>query len=292
MHLIQIVRYYLGLSQQELAKRAGVTQADICEMEIKAPYGRLEKYQRLSNYLGIPIYALVTNDCTLVPLSFFEKHQHTKYKKRSSKGNQGIGRDGEDTVLQVERERLEKVNPSLAKLIIPHYKLGNRPGYDILSFDDSGKPFYIEVKTSTDDGQDFTLTKQEYCKANKAVAKGESYFIYRFTNWGTVSQKMEIHDYKNLKEQRSVWPATYLCSISKPEDIVSGIRHYREVCGMSKSEMADCLGIQTCHLWRYETGEYRCSVEMYQQISMILGVTIDELAKTFVNSDKNLQSNF
>ena len=292
MHLIQIVRYYLGLSQQELAKRAGVTQVDICEMEIKAPYGRLDKYKRLSKFLGIPIHALVTNDCTLVPLSFFDKHSHAPYTKRSAKANQGLGRDGEEAILQAERERLEIVNPSLAKLIIPHYKLGNRPGYDILSFDDSGKPFYIEVKTSTDDSQAFTLTKQEYCKANKAVANGESYFIYRFTNWGTASQKMEIHDYKNLKEQRSVWPATYLCSTSKPETVVSGIRHYREALGMSKSELADCLGIQTCHLWRYETGEYRCSVEMYQQISTVLGVTIDELAKTFVHYDEFLSSNF
>lgn len=76
MHLIQIVRNYLGLTQQELAQRVGITQADLCEMEIKPPYGRIDKYQRLSNYLGIPVHALVTNDCTLVPLSFFDKHSH------------------------------------------------------------------------------------------------------------------------------------------------------------------------------------------------------------------------
>ena len=82
MHLIQIIRSYLGVSQQELAQRVGITQADLCEMEIKPPYGRIEKYQRLSNYLGIPIHALVTNDCTLVPLSFFSKLRIHHIKKR------------------------------------------------------------------------------------------------------------------------------------------------------------------------------------------------------------------
>lgn len=69
MHIIQVVRSYLGLSQQELAEKAGITQPDLCEMEIKEPYGRIDKYQRLSQYLGIPVHALVTNNCTQIPIS-------------------------------------------------------------------------------------------------------------------------------------------------------------------------------------------------------------------------------
>lgn len=70
MHIIQVVRNYLGLSQLELSKKAGLSQPDLCEMETKEPYGRIDKYQRLSNFLGIPIHALITNDCTQIPLSF------------------------------------------------------------------------------------------------------------------------------------------------------------------------------------------------------------------------------
>lgn len=81
MHLIQIIRSYMGVSQQELARRVGITQADLCEMEIKPPYGRLDIYQRLSSYLGIPIHALVNNDRTLVPLSFFENSACSVYKR-------------------------------------------------------------------------------------------------------------------------------------------------------------------------------------------------------------------
>ena len=81
MHIIQVVRNYLGLSQKELAQRAGVAQPDLCEMETKEPYGRIDKYKRLSEYLGIPIHALVTNDCTLIPLSFFDLHPPRSYTK-------------------------------------------------------------------------------------------------------------------------------------------------------------------------------------------------------------------
>jgi len=48
MHIIQIVRLYLGLTQKELAQRAGIGQPDLCEMEIKEPYGRIDKRLYLS----------------------------------------------------------------------------------------------------------------------------------------------------------------------------------------------------------------------------------------------------
>ena len=279
MHLIQIVRSYLGLTQQELAKRAGITQPDLCEMEIKLPYGRVEKYIRLSEYLGIPIHALVNNDCTLVPLSFFDKHQPAPYTESGAEGNQGLGREGEEAVFAAEQERLEKINPSLAKLVLPHYKLQNRVGYDILSFDDAGAPVCIEVKTTTGDDPDFTLTKQEYQKANKVTSKGTDYMIYRHTNWGTDRQKLSIYNFKELKDLGGISPSTYVCSTMEREPVVTGIRYHRELRGISKSEFADYLGIQTPHLWRYETGEQRCSVELYRRMATILDVKIDDLVR-------------
>lgn len=279
MHLIQIVRNYLGLSQQELASKVGITQPDLCEMEIKPPYGRIEKYERLSEYLGIPIHALVNNDCTLVPLSFFDKHPHAPYGESVSGGKQELGRAGEEAVFEYERERLQKINPSLAKLVIPHFKLGNRPGYDILSFDDLGKPLYIEVKTTTGDDPDFNLTKQEYYRAVKVTAEDYCYLIYKYTNWGTDTQALKIYDFKEMKTSGNISPSTYVCSTLEREPVVTAIRYYRERCGISKGEFADYLGIQTPHLWRYETGERRCSVEMYQRMAVILNTTIDDLVK-------------
>lgn len=146
MHIIQIVRLYLGLTQKELAQLAGIGQPDLCEMEIKEPYGRIDKYKRLSNYLSIPVHALVTNNCNLIPATFFEKHPPRPYFEEVSGLTLEVGRAGEDTVFQMEQQRLAAINPSLSKLVLPFYKLRHRPGYDILSFDDNGKPVYIEVK--------------------------------------------------------------------------------------------------------------------------------------------------
>ncbi|MBQ2858201.1 MAG: hypothetical protein IJE78_13985 [Bacteroidaceae bacterium] len=128
MHIIQVEWHYLGFSQQELSKNAGIAQPDLCEMETKAPYGSIEKYQHLADYLGISVHALVTDDCSLIPVSFFDKNPARPYSKISSGGTLKLGRCGEDRVFAMEQQRLEPINPSLAKLVLPFYKLRHRPG--------------------------------------------------------------------------------------------------------------------------------------------------------------------
>ena len=276
MHLLQIVRSYLGVTQQELAQKAGILQPDLCEMEIKPPYGWIEKYQKLSEYLGIPIHALVTNDCTLVPLSFFDKHPRAAYMENATGGAVGLGRKGEEAAFQHELEKLRDIYPALAKLVLPHYKLQSRPGYDILSFDELGKPIYIEVKTTVEKDAEFSLTKQEYQKAKKAMLAGEDYLIYRYFNWGQVNQGLEIYNFKELQNEYEFIPSTF--SLSKKQNpVVNGIRYCRELRGMSKGELADNLGIKTPDLWRYENGKRRCPVGVYRRMASILDVTIDEL---------------
>lgn len=107
MHLIQIIRRYLGATQKELAQLAGISQPDLCEMETKKPYGWIDKYQKLSDYLLIPVHALVTNDCTLVPLSFFARHPGASYMECSAGGNAGLGRRGEDAAFVIPGEEKE-----------------------------------------------------------------------------------------------------------------------------------------------------------------------------------------
>lgn len=283
MHIIQVVRHYLGYSQQELAKKAGITQPDLCEMEIKAPFGHIDKYQRLSSYLGIPVHALVTDDCSLIPASFFDRYPPRPYTQVSSEGKQRLGRSGEDLVLELERSRLETVNPSLAKLVLPFYKLRYRPGYDILSFDDSGKPVYIEVKTSLDDNLDFVMTNQEYLTACKLTNGGENYQIYRFTNWGKTNQQMLVYSFQELKESHDLSPAIYTCSGLPRAPVVNGITYWRKARGMSKGELADYLGIKTPDLWRYENGKRGCPVGVYQKIAKVLEVSIDQLLEKYSN---------
>ena len=243
-------------------------------------YGWIDKYQRLSDYLGIPVHALVTNDCTLVPLSFFDKHPRAPYTECATEGAVALGRKGEETAYLYEVQKLSADHPALAKLVLPHYKLQNRFGYDILSFDEFGKPIYIEVKTSADESPEFYLTKQEYQKARKAVLAGESYYIYRYFNWGRENQRLEIYDFKELQDEYEFTPATFSLN-RKQEPVASGIRYCREMRGMSKGELADNLGIKTPDLWRYENGKRKCPVGVYQRMASILEVTIDELLREY-----------
>ena len=141
------------------------------------------------------------------------------------------------------------------------------------------KPVYIEVKTTTNDDPDFVLTKQEYYRAVKVTSEDYCYLIYRYTNWGTDAQTLTVYDFRKLKSNGSISPSTYVCSTLEREPAVTAIRYHRERCGISKGDFADYLGIQTPNLWRYETGERRCSVEMYQRMAVILDTTIDELVE-------------
>jgi hypothetical protein len=64
--------------------------------------------------------------------------------------NRNLGRNGEELVFHLERERLQKVDrPDLAKKIRwVSEEDGDGAGYDILSYDPSGKERFLEVKTT------------------------------------------------------------------------------------------------------------------------------------------------
>jgi hypothetical protein len=78
--------------------------------------------------------------------------------------NRKLGRDGEELVLQFERDRLKQFDrPDLVKKIRwVSEEDGDGAGYDILSFDEKGKERFLEVKTTV--GPDITpfyITRNE-----------------------------------------------------------------------------------------------------------------------------------
>ena len=62
MHIITALRHYMGISQSVLAKKAGLSCADLNEIENKLPYGMIDKYVKLSKVLGVSVHTLVNND--------------------------------------------------------------------------------------------------------------------------------------------------------------------------------------------------------------------------------------
>ncbi len=78
--------------------------------------------------------------------------------------NRRLGRDGEELVFHHERQRLQQLDRSdLAKKIRwISEELGDGAGYDILSFDASGKERLLEVKTTVGaDVTPFYITRNE-----------------------------------------------------------------------------------------------------------------------------------
>jgi hypothetical protein len=93
--------------------------------------------------------------------------------------NRALGRAGEAFVLDVERQQLAKHQRSdlACKVRWVAAEDGDGAGYDILSFDPSGRERLIEVKTTNGGAKTpFFLSRNEY---ETAVACTESWRLYR-----------------------------------------------------------------------------------------------------------------
>jgi len=284
MHMITILRAYLGCSQAALAKEAGITQPDLSEIETLEPYGRIDKYVRLSRHLGIGVDALIQNDCTQIPLSFFDSHPTPDYLPAPRDSVLLLGRQGEEFILRRERERLQEHFPALARLVLPFYKMkGPSPGYDILSFDDEGKPVFLEVKTSTGHNGNFRFTNHELDAAQKLTAAGERYILCCISDWGSAEQAMTEIPFSDLSQTHRIVPSFYFCKPhpQKRNRPVSGLAYHRQKRGLRQTDLAEALGILQCDLSLYETEQRRPSVPMYRKFSECLDVPIDDLLRTY-----------
>ena len=283
MHVITILRDYLGINQIELAQQANVTQADLSEIE-SHPYGSIEKYKRLSKVLGIPVHTLVTNDFTGVPMSFFEAHPHRPYRNTTSSKDKRyiIGRGGEEAAFRMEQVRTAKITPALAHMVLPYYKFrSNSPGYDILSYDSNGKPILIEVKTTENEPEtEFTLTRHEYSVARKMTARGIPYHIYRYSRFGQPDQQLDILDFSTMTPLQ-IYPSEYTCSTAPKANKITGITYYRQLRGLTQIQLAEQMGISPHHISRYEKGEREPKATTYQKIAELLEVSIDDLLATY-----------
>ena len=178
MHVLTIIRMYLGLSQIALAKEASITQPDLCEMETLPPYGRVDKYRRLASVLNLPLEPILKNDIGAIPLSFFDKHPPQPYLPSPTEKRLLVGREGEDFIFAREQARLSEILPVHARLVLPLYKMkASRIGCDILSYDEQGRPICMEVKTSCEGGSRRKVHHHLYHQLAQAESEGMGYFL-------------------------------------------------------------------------------------------------------------------
>lgn len=280
MHAITIVRAYLNLSQVELAKLAGVTQTQLSQMETKRPWGDMDKYQRVARALGIPVDVVVKNDLNQIPMSFFETHPEPAYKAVPKTGDGYLGRQGEEYIFQREKDRLKESFPVLGKLVIPFFKKkGRYIGYDILSFDEMGKPLCLEVKTSTINTGGFNLSQHELDTAERFKKMGQKYVIVYITNWDTPEQEVRDLDFAGLKDTHIIDPSAYFCR-PIPKDRsgpINGLAYFRRLRGLRQSEIAKALEVRQGKWSLYENGHQAPYVDLYLRASELLDATLDEL---------------
>lgn len=285
MHVLNILMDYLGVSQGELAKSAGITAADLNEMVNREPYGMITKYQRLAEYLAVSIDCIVNNDLTGVPETFFEKHSPGDYLKVIPQKQAVLGREAEDAVFRMEQERVAAFSNILSRLVLPYYKMrASSPGYDLLSYNAEGRPLYIEIKNSVKKNPpDFRLTAHEFDIAKKVTEEGYQYLIYTFSGWGTEDQKLEIKPFRTLLEENRIAPVNYVCNLREIRKEVSGITYHRMLRKLSQADLAATLDIPPACLCKYELGENICPVTVYQKLAAFFCIPIDDLLKWYPN---------
>ena len=281
MHVVTILRYYLGLTQMELAERSGVSYADVNEIENKPNNGLIEKYCRLANCLHVPVHTIVMNDILSVPESFFAQESVAKYADAPKTKNGRLGRTGEESVLRQEQERLAQINPILARLVVPKYKIRGSRGYDIVSFKEDGTPFYIEVKTGEVGNNSPQLTGCEYQMANKVTDLGYEYWIYHCAEWSVENQSFDKYLFRTLRDENRIEPTRYICDFRPIKNTENGILHFRKQMGISQIEAANLLEIPVSCLCKYETGENQCPVAAYEKMSRRYQIMIDDLLKEY-----------
>lgn len=128
----------------------------------------------------------------------------------NAKRNKQIGDLGEILVFEYEKERLTKLNVE-RKPFHSSKDEGDGLGYDILSYDEKGKPIYIEVKTTLGSANTpFFLTSNEI---NKSKESENSYFLYRLFNFDEKKSTADFFIYKGDLSQLTPTPIGFKVSL-------------------------------------------------------------------------------
>ena len=131
-----------------------------------------------------------------------------------NESNKKIGDMGEEVVIMYETQRLIDAGHSDYSKQIEHSSvtIGDGLGYDIVSYQEDGTKFYIEVKTTKHNKPaDFYLSKNEKSVADNKCNQGEIYKIYRVYNLNILkgTGDLVIYEPPFTKEKYSMEPENW-----------------------------------------------------------------------------------
>jgi hypothetical protein len=132
---------------------------------------------------------------------------HVDYKEEAE-SRKKLGDAGETFVYQLQRANVKKYKLGKGKKVRMVSKLdGDGLGYDILSYDENGKPMYIEVKTtagSEDESIFITANELEWSETHS-----EQYYLYRVYEFDLAKMEGKISVRRGSLRPLCIFAQTY-----------------------------------------------------------------------------------
>lgn len=188
----------INILEENRGKFCWILREELVEaMENVMPYIKTYRGELSKGYVPIEYYdnAILDKDVEYIDTKELLKEAKekdkleeyfgiTKYPKKidyinKQIRNKMIGDSGECKVVQLEKERLKKINRSdLARQV--HIVESDAYGYDVVSFSEDGKEKHIEVKTSTNSTDDVSF----YISAHEisTLLKDDTYELHYLYN--------------------------------------------------------------------------------------------------------------
>ena len=181
-NVLTFLRLHYGLTQAKLAKKCGLSVMDVCRLEKKQFSIKLYKIQKIASYFHVSLNAIINDRYDLAIASLRGPAVVKASAKRAIRRKQmrrvDNGLRGEEFVLRAERQKL--AGTIYQNAVDPHYALDPSYGFDLLSFTQSGKLLFIEVKTTSDDADaPFFMTANEKAFMEYCFDTGLQYELHR-----------------------------------------------------------------------------------------------------------------
>lgn len=175
------LRNHRGLSREAVANALGLSSLTLLNAE-HGGQTRLDSLRKLAKYYRVSLDCLARNDLAAAASQLYSPAIHggrvKSLLREKQKTFDEIGDRGERLVIERERARLKKTPFALA--VNGNVSEDVTAGFDVLSFDEYGRPIYIEAKTTVG-GEDtpFYMSRRELEFARACRENGDNYQLHR-----------------------------------------------------------------------------------------------------------------
>ena len=175
------LRNYRGISMEALAEAIGVSFMTVFNLEHNGNM-KLSNLRKMAAYFHVSLDCLARNDLAAAAAQVFtpaiRKNRRKALQREKDRKCDENGDRGERIVIEMERTRL--VGTPFETAVNGNVSDDVTAGFDVLSFEESGMPVYIEVKTTVGDmDAPFYLSRGELSFLKNCIDSGWEYRLFR-----------------------------------------------------------------------------------------------------------------